>query len=628
MKLENSLSLNIHMEGSPSFLLEITRSFTTIVGANATGKSRLLRALRNPLMAKYQDQRQVGFFSASRMGMIDQVRADLTGDYSGNPNYQLSLGGEYQRLRAITSEGASRAMFRLDEQPDLLLVVQTRLQHLFGKLLKMDWNSGSLSPNVVQIRDNLTYGVAREASGLLHIVVLLTAIHDPEIKALVIDEPELSLHPQYQAFIFAELKRVAGDPDTQPGKKLVIIATHSAGMIPLENANDLPGIWFMHDPKLPPKTINDDAGPLSSRKIQQFVKTSLVRRKEVLFSRRPILVEGESDLRILEAIDAKLGFNMLASSAYPIPLQGKGNLSDAMTLFDMMGKTPIAITDLDAIIDSASLPKPVQQNQALREQCEQLGHGELQEFLNRISQDFDRQIGQCWDDVKAVAENQLYWVSANRNAAGEISDLPLTKRRAALSALLNSQEYDVMTWTNGTSWKGLRQRFLTLIETLKCGGWFVMRGVLENHYITPIADTSVLDKIDEAMNEITEIDKTNEEVVRNQYAPMVAALEYAIERTPLSEVKIVQERLAGVLAAVMQNLQAEDTEEYLQQRAQSNNPVVAKLFAFKPYRNEHSFGVQIELNSTILSVSGFPFHVLSDENLTQVVRTRITSKPM
>jgi AAA domain, putative AbiEii toxin, Type IV TA system len=627
-KLETPIPLTVHPENNPNpFQVEITSSMTTLVGANATGKSRLLRAMRDSLIGRYGHHKHVGYFSASRMALIDTYRADLMGDRNGTPNHdEVTLGGQHTRRYAVRSEGATRALFRLDEQLDLLLRVQTRLQHLFGKTLSIDWDSGNLSPYFVQSDNALKYRISREASGLLHLTILLTAIHDPESKALLIDEPEISLHPQYQAFIFNELKHVAGDPEKQPGKKLVIVATHSTSMIPLENIHDLPGIWFMHDPKDPPKIISYNEGFLNSKNIQAFVKTSLVRRKEVLFCRYPILVEGDSDLQILEALDGKLKFDLLASGAYPIALQGKGNLSEAMRLFEAMGKVPVAITDVDAILDTASLPQSVQAHQALRKRAQELAHADFAALHANLRNDFLQWVDANWSDVQAVGEQQFYWQSAKRDKGTHaLLDKTVTQRRAALSALLNSDEAAIKKWNNGETWSVFLERYRTLLETLEYGGWFVMRGVLENHYLTQIADPTTLDKIEEAINEIATIEATPDDDVKAKYAPMVRALEHAVRREPLSEAGVVQERLLSVLAPAMQNLKTGLTEAQLQHIAVSNNPSIAALFTLKPIGRNGKLGIEVNLNSTILSVNGFPLQIYEGDNVNTVVQKRITS---
>ena len=56
------------------------------------------------------------------------------------------------------------------------------------------------------------YQLSREASGLLQLVTILTALYDDEVGALLLDERQVSLHPQLQAFLLHEILGIAGDP--------------------------------------------------------------------------------------------------------------------------------------------------------------------------------------------------------------------------------------------------------------------------------------------------------------------------------------------------------------------------------------------------------------------------------
>ena len=59
----------------------------------------------------------------------------------------------------------------------------------------------------------------------------LSALYDDEVGVLLIDEPEVSLHPQLQAFLLKEITRVAGIPSEDGYKKIIVMATHSTEMI-------------------------------------------------------------------------------------------------------------------------------------------------------------------------------------------------------------------------------------------------------------------------------------------------------------------------------------------------------------------------------------------------------------
>jgi hypothetical protein len=384
--------LDIQIDGATPFQVKIVSPYTSIVGANATGKSRLLRGIRTRLLNQLGNDSEIVYLTSSRLAGIDQFRLDYDGN-RGSPRYEdMSLGGAYNRATFKRSEGVNRMLFRLEERPDLLLKVQTRLEHLFGRSISLDWDDGQFRPRFLRTDGNGQYTMSREASGLLHIVGMIAAVHDPEVKILLIDEPEISLHPQYQSFLFRELRKAAGDYRNQQGKKIVIVATHSPTMILLETSDDLPGLLFCNHVDQAPMQISPDEGALNGTGIKDFVRTSLRRHKEVLFSARPILVEGDSDLRILQALELRLGIELDTSGAYPIALQGKGKLSDAMRLFALMGKQPFAVTDLDALTDTGSVPLPVAQNPKLIGSAQAQGHKNFASYVKTVRDGFCQQI--------------------------------------------------------------------------------------------------------------------------------------------------------------------------------------------------------------------------------------------
>lgn len=81
---------------------------------------------------------------------------------------------------------------------------------------------------------NSEYSVAVEASGLVNIISILAALFDETIEVLLIDEPEVSPHPQLQSYLFREMTLAAKEYN-----KTIIISTHSAQMIELHQAADL-----------------------------------------------------------------------------------------------------------------------------------------------------------------------------------------------------------------------------------------------------------------------------------------------------------------------------------------------------------------------------------------------------
>ena len=119
---------------------------------------------------------------------------------------------------------------------------------------------------------NKNYNAASEASGLINLVSLLVVLYDNEIKVLLIDEPEVSLHPQLQAFLLQEIKNICGsyEDNTNNQEKMVVIATHSTEMINLEMASDIQNIVFFAEDRVP-KQLESNQPELNGIKLQEII---------------------------------------------------------------------------------------------------------------------------------------------------------------------------------------------------------------------------------------------------------------------------------------------------------------------------------------------------------------------
>ena len=110
-------------------------------------------------------------------------------------------------------------LMNLDHRADLRIKVETRLQQLFDRGIDFQWSQQGLAVSFTALSGNARYQSGLEASGITQLVSLLAAIYDDTIGTLIVDEPEISLHPQLQAFILEEMESVAGDwddPGTRP----------------------------------------------------------------------------------------------------------------------------------------------------------------------------------------------------------------------------------------------------------------------------------------------------------------------------------------------------------------------------------------------------------------------------
>jgi predicted ATP-dependent endonuclease of OLD family len=237
----------------------LNRALTVIVGPNGGGKTHLLRGLRKGL-ASSAAGKKVRYLSAGRAWHLEEYRSDYDGHRGHRARYdEARFGTSHDVNRRHNYETLQGDFQTLAVRPDILIKIRERLQKLFARDIYFEWDSAGLRIYFSRTSGNqASYSSGREASGLLHLVGLLAALYDDEVGAILIDEPEVSLHPQLQAFVLREMISVAGTPDENTNKKIVVLATHSPEFVLMRTPLDVPSLIFCADVKAEPLQIRSD----------------------------------------------------------------------------------------------------------------------------------------------------------------------------------------------------------------------------------------------------------------------------------------------------------------------------------------------------------------------------------
>ena len=363
----NLLPLNITLAGNSVFFgghkvpLSLSIGLCVLVGPNGSGKSETLRWLRDHLRHKVQipANRKVVYLAAGRNSVFESFRSKSGVGGPGHVNSEpAAVGHQSWKNHWSQFEGNMGMLFRLKERPDLLLKIEARLQALFQRRLRLDWSQSGLQVGFSSTLGGTPYYANAEASGILELVPLLAAIYDNEIGALLIDEPEISLHPQLQAFLLQEMEAFAGDP-VDAAKKLIVFATHSPTILPVRRIKDIPRLVFFTDIQKSPIQISIDAGELKSVKLAALVARLSENHKLAFFSRRVLLVEGPSDEIVVSGLALKLEHRLLGSNTQVVPVTGKGQFNETVKLFRLMGKDVFVLADLDGLGGTERLIPPL-----------------------------------------------------------------------------------------------------------------------------------------------------------------------------------------------------------------------------------------------------------------------------
>ena len=102
--------------------------------------------------------------------------------------------------------------------------IESVLSNMFGKSIKFEEKNGIIVPIVINKSRGVEYNLKEgECHGLKEIITLLIALYSCESKCLILDEPELHLHPQFQLFFMNEIRKVVA----ADSERIFFLITHS-----------------------------------------------------------------------------------------------------------------------------------------------------------------------------------------------------------------------------------------------------------------------------------------------------------------------------------------------------------------------------------------------------------------
>jgi hypothetical protein len=624
--LPNKLELSPQggLFGERTIALELRGGLTVLVGPNAAGKTTTLRGLRDALDQDSDslNGRKVVYLSAGRSSALEHFRSATTAPSQHFDRKTPAAIGHRQWTGSWSSyEGVAGMYMRLKARPDLLLKVEARLQGLHQRRLRLDWSQHGLEISFAPTTGENPYFANVEASGLLQLVPLLAAIYDDEIFALLIDEPEVSLHPQLQSFILQELLEAAGDPITDNTKKLIVIATHSSSMLPLRRIADIRNFVFFTDKDTDPVQVPIDAEEAKGRKLASLVARLSENHKLAMFARNILLVEGPSDEIVLAGLSRVLAHPILSANTQVVPVTGKGQFPETIKLFRLMQKKTFVLGDLDLLADDSQIIGSFQER--AQPFVLDLGAADLSKIDREIRQTFNLLIDKSWAAIQSTASKHRYWISREQGEGAELK----AKRRAGLAALLSLDIADLAKLPGGTDWLNIRRRYDALLDVLDKVGCIILRkGTIEDYYST--IQSAVSGKPESAAIEVEHLETLQEPEARIRYSDIVKALEVSAPIKRVNENDLLREQLGSLLGAAFQIVTPAISDVEFNSRTKANygsdKPVFGVANRTKPDgKGGYARLIEVSITSPLFVRDGFPFVVGDKENLTDVIESKL-----
>lgn len=591
--------------GKPGGTITIRPGVTTLVGPNGSGKTRALRCIQRAILDRGAEAAYVRFLPAGRTGPIERYRAATDGPGVGSNQGEAFYGHVGYRSRWHEIESVVGDLMNLDQRPDLRIKVETRLQQLFDRGIDFQWSQQGLGMSFTAMSDNARYHSGLEASGITQLVSLLAAIYDDRIKTLIVDEPEISLHPQLQAFILEEMESVAGDW-TDSGKKRILISTHSPSFLPLRSVADLPSIVFFGG-NADCRQIDPADGLLQSSKLKEFVARTSLSHRQALFAERILLVEGPSDEIVAARTARRLGLKIEARNTQILPALGKGEFREARKLFTEIGMRVTVLADLDAFADDNRLVNDFSGADGAIAIANAIGHPSLIDLDGKLRSELAGLITANTAAIDVAVEAYPYW--------SDKQDPETKRRRCTLAQLLTDPS--AFAGELRAKMTALATRYGVLLDGLeRLGCFFLRRGAIESYY----ADISNgAGKPARASTEADRLAVLTPAQLAAEYPELVRALRCAAPGRNIDESVLLRAKLAAVLGAIFQSMEPGSTDAQIEALAISVIPAIEGLFTFHNATSVNQPAVRVELRSKIFNLTGFPLTVARKDNLNEAV---------
>jgi hypothetical protein len=273
------------------------------------------------------------------MSFVTYGWGSVPGDYRGVPISEQ----DRQHMNAVTRGigSATEELYALKEQPEVWLRVAAFLRGALGRSVELRESAGFLDP-YVRVGD-VEYSLLRdEGHGLRELVVLLAATYRKDWPLLVVDEPELHLHPSMARIWLAELNR-----ECSASGRCAIVVTHQPSLVKPQSAEDLKAIWLFAAGSRPLR-VSDQVLPVQEERVTASLSENPQLVSQLVFSPRPVLVEGIHDAAAMTTALGRTQPAEVVAQTDLVDCGGSGSVGLWLEICQKLNLDVKAVADLDA----------------------------------------------------------------------------------------------------------------------------------------------------------------------------------------------------------------------------------------------------------------------------------------
>ena len=596
--------------GEQHFQKEEWGPITYIVGANGTGKSIFAEKLKARFI---QSGLKVRYFGADRIanlaGKWDAVGGQLAYD-------KLSKGLDIDSFDTYKAKAEQLGqsfdvLIELKDKLDLQIKVESILSDVFQKELTFKEKAGFLNVLVSNKKDESPYDLKKnESHGLKELITLLTFIYSDDYNCIILDEPELNLHPQYQQFILQELKKIAGNPEK--GKKIFIVLTHSPYMLDIKTSTDLLNYIVFHKDSLPSFIVDYEMDEYQLNRLNKLLMRINTNHKTMFFASSPVFVEGYIDQQLLNLIESKRDVPLGAEGISIIDVGGKDEVDIMFTLCNKLGIKAKAIVDLDALFEG-KLRQTIADLPASTVYLAKHGQKDLMATIG-VLQTLTSEISELLTNIDPSTLSDLStefttFLSTLKNVVGDKATQ--IKRRLTLLAIQRiydeiSEQFDAPSNIKLTRAKSLLAQILTCLENSNV--FVLAKGEIENYYVTytenqySIADNK---KTDYFLTEFDAINELSKSQLTEQYPELISILDKICPVTTIDTKRMIGIKLSDWIHSVQSLFQSNNSITKASVEASPKTQWdkykrLIELVDFSADKKSNTFVCKFKINSKLL----------------------------
>jgi putative ATP-dependent endonuclease of OLD family len=351
--------------------------------------------------------------------------SDAASSRSGTQIVSLAVGRMAQKYRLLLEKDKGTAATEFREDANLKEL--TRLLNELG----YEWSLETVNPlkNQYDVRlkkQGSSFLVGAASSGERELLTYLFAIFALNVRdaLIIVDEPELHLHPKWQKTLLQLFIRLAETTGNQ-----FLLATHSPTFVSPESIQFVSRV-FSHEQRSHILRLNTTALP-EAKHLLNIVNSQ--NNERLFFADEVVLVEGLSDRMFFEAVLDRFGRSASSRSILEvISVGGKGFFSAYTRVLKACQIKFSVIADLD-YVEQVGTPElkalfKLDSREVKADVIENVKSLDGDALVDAIEAALRRN---SWDDAKDVWE---YIKSRRRQLRTDLSDVEMTSLSAFIAS--------------------------------------------------------------------------------------------------------------------------------------------------------------------------------------------------